>query len=62
VTPTVKTKAKQFIKHPATRAVARCALMCAVGALERTAEDADDSRRGKRWLSAKRFIKSSSND
>jgi hypothetical protein len=36
--------------------------MCAVGALESAAEDADDSLRGKRWLSAKRFIKSSSND
>jgi hypothetical protein len=55
-------KAKQFIKHPATRAVAKCAVMCAVGALERTAEDADDKRRGKRRLSANRFIKSSSND
>jgi hypothetical protein len=55
-------KAKQFIKHPATRAVAKCAVMCAVGALERTAEGADDKRRGKRRLSAKRFIKSSSND
>jgi hypothetical protein len=58
----MKMKAKQFIKHPATRAVARCAVMCAVGAIERTAEEADDSRRGKRWLFANRFIKSSSND
>jgi hypothetical protein len=52
-------KAKQFIKHPATRAVAKCAVVCAVGALERIAEDADNSRRGKRR--ARRFIKSSSN-
>jgi hypothetical protein len=60
--PMMITKAKRLIKHPATRAVARCAVMCAVGALERTAEDADDTRRAKRRLSAKRFIKSSSND
>jgi len=53
-------KAKRFIKHPATRAVAKCAVMCAVGALERTAEDADKPRRTKRW--DMRFIKSSSND
>jgi hypothetical protein len=53
-------KAKQFMKHPATGAVAKCAVMCAVGALERTAEDADKPRRRRRR--AKRFIKSSSND
>jgi len=53
-------KAKRFITHPATRAVAKYAVMCAVGALERTAEDADKSPRANRWNV--RFIKSSSND